>query len=340
VSDSGLQTTATGRWAVPTVDDVRAARDVIASHLPRTPLYEHAGLTEVVGTETLVKHENHLPTGAFKVRGGINLVSRLSADERQRGLITASTGNHGQSIALAARRFGVSVRVCVPRGANAVKLRAIEALGAELVVQGRDFDEAREHCERLALEHGYRYVHSGNEPHLIAGVGTHTLEVLEQDPDVGAVIVPIGGGSGAAGACIAAKALRPGCEVIGVQSEAAPAAFHSWQTRSIQEERMGTIAEGLATRVGFELPQSILWEHLDDFVLVGEDEIRRAMRLMIEHTRNLVEAAGAAPLAAALRLRDRLAGRRIVLLCSGGNVTLEQLRALLEDAGTDALTRS
>jgi threonine dehydratase len=320
------------RWAIPTLADVLAARRVIDAHLLRTPLHAHAGLTELVGTEILVKHENHLPTGAFKVRGGINLVSQLSDEERRRGLITASTGNHGQSIAYASRRFGVGLRVCVPRGANPVKLRAIDALDAELVEHGRDFDEAREHSERLALEHGYRYVHSGNEPLLIAGVGTHTLEALEQDSSVDAIIVPIGGGSGAAGACIVAKAIRPGCEVIGVQSESAPAAFRSWQARSICEDTMGTAAEGLATRVGFELPQRILWAHLDEFVLVSEDEIRAATRLMIEHTRNLVEAAGAAPLAAALKLRDRLAGKRVVLICSGGNVTLEQLRALLVDA--------
>jgi threonine dehydratase len=327
-------------WTVPTLEDVRAAARTIAPLLPRTPLYEHAGLTELVGTETLVKHENHLPTGAFKVRGGINLVSRLSADERERGLITASTGNHGQSIAFAARRLGVRVRVCVPVGANPVKLRAIEDLGAELVEHGRDFDEAREHCERLAREHGYRYVHSGNEPLLIAGVGTHTLEVLEQESDVDAIVVPIGGGSGAAGACIVAKAVGGGCVVIGVQSEAAPAAFRSWQTRSICEDRMATAAEGLATRVGFELPQRILWENLDDFVLVSEDELHSAARLMLEHTRNLVETAGAAPLAAALRLRERLAGKRVVLVCSGGNVTLDQLRALLDGEQPSTLTRS
>jgi len=318
------------RWPIPTLDDVRAAQRVIAPYLLRTPLHAHAGLTELVGTEVLVKHENHLPTGAFKVRGGINLVSQLSDDERRRGVITASTGNHGQSIAFAGRTFGVSVRVCVPRGANEVKLRAIEALGAELVVHGADFDEARENCERLAREHGYRYVHSGNEPLLIAGVGTHTLEILERDEDVDVIVVPIGGGSGAAGACIVAKAMRPGCLVIGVQSEAAQAAFRSWQTRSLLEDTIATTAEGLATRVGFELPQRILWDLLDDFVLVSDDEIRGAMRLMIEHTRNLVEAAGAAPLAAALRLRERLAGRRVVLICSGGNVTIDQLRAVLE----------
>jgi len=190
---------------VPTLDDVRAARERIAPHLPPTPLLAHGALSELVGTEILVKHENHLPTGAFKVRGGVNLLSRLGEDERRSGVVTASTGNHGQSIAFAGGRFGVRAVVCVPEDANPVKLAAMKRLGAELVVHGRDFDEAREHCESLAVEHGYRYVHSGNEPDLIAGVGTATVELLEARSDVDVVIVPIGGGSGAAGACVAGK---------------------------------------------------------------------------------------------------------------------------------------
>jgi threonine dehydratase len=312
-----------------TLADVLEARSAIAPYLLRTPLHAYPGLGELVGADVRVKHENHLPTGAFKVRGGINLVSHLEAAERARGLVTASTGNHGQSLGYAGRLFGAPVVVCVPVGANPAKLASMRALGVELVEHGRDFDEAREHCEALAETRGYRYVHSGNEPWLIAGVGTHTLEALEQEPRLDAILVPIGGGSGAAGACIVAKSVAPACEVIGVQAEAAPAAFKSWQARSVVEDRMGTAAEGLATRVGFELPQSILREHLDDFVLVGEDELRAATRLMVEHTRNLVESAAAAPLAAALRLRDRLGGRRVALLCTGGNVTLDQLRALL-----------
>ena len=323
-----MVTAADSRWTIPTLADVEEARRVIGTHLRPTPLHAHAGVSELVGTETLVKHENHLPTGAFKVRGGVNLVAQIDQEERDRGLIAASTGNHGQSLAYAGRLLGTRVIVCVPEAANPAKVHAMRALGAEIVEHGRDFDDAREHCEALAAEHGYRYVHSGNEPLLIAGVGTHTLEILEEQPGVDVIIVPVGGGSGAAGACVVAKALQPGCEVIGVQAEAAPAAFHSWRTRSVREDRMGTAAEGLATRVGFELPQRILWEHLDDFVLVGEDEIREATRLMIEHTRNLVEAAGAAPLAAALRLRERLSGKRVVLVCSGGNVTIAQLREL------------
>ena len=316
-------------WQVPTLSDVLSARRQIAPYLRPTPLYAYPALSELVGAETWVKHENHQPIGAFKVRGGVNLVSRLDEAERQRGVVTASTGNHGQSISFAGRLFGVRAVVCVPEGANPVKLASMRALGGEVVEHGRDFDEARENAEALAAEHGYRYIHSGNEPHLIAGVGTHTLEILEEQPEIDVVIVPIGGGSGAAGACIAAKSIRSSIEVIGVQSEAAPAAYRSWASRSLVEDRMATRAEGLATRVAFELPQQILWEQLDDFVLVGEDDLERAVLLMLEHTRNLAEPAGAAPLAAALQLRDRLAGKRVALILSGGNISPDHLREIL-----------
>ena len=315
--------------APPTVEDVREAQRRIAPYLQPTPLYHWPALGELVGAEVWVKHENHQPVGAFKVRGGINLVSQLSEAERLRGLIAASTGNHGQSIAYAARLAGVRARICVPEGANALKVAAIQSLGAEIVVHGRDFDEAREHCEHLADEHGYRYVHSGNEPLLIAGVATETLEILERQPEIDVVIVPVGGGSGAAGACIVAKAIRPETEVIAVQSEAAPAAYRAWRERQLVEDRMETFAEGLATRAAFALPQRVLVEHLDDFVLVSDDEIREAIVLMLEGTRNLVEAAGAAPLAAALRLRVQLEGRRVALVCSGGNITAAQLADVL-----------
>lgn len=313
----------------PTFDDVLAARERIAPHLRPTPLFHWPALDELVGAEIWVKHENHQPVGAFKVRGGVNLVAQLSEDERRRGLIAASTGNHGQSVAFAARLHGVRAIVCVPEGANPLKVGAMEALGADIVTAGRDFDEAREHCEALAAEHGYRYVHSGDEPDLIAGVATQTLEILEEQPGIDVVIVPVGGGSGAAGACIAAQGLGGSAEVIAVQSEAAPAAYLAWKNHNLDAGEMRTAAEGLATRVPFELPQRILWELLREFVLVSEEEILRATRLMIEGTRNLVEPAGAAPLAAALRLRDRLAGQRVALVCSGGNISLEQLRAVL-----------
>jgi threonine dehydratase len=317
------------QWEIPTLADVHEARRRIAAHLRPTPLFDYPALDELVGTRVLVKHENHQPVGAFKVRGGVNLVSQLSAAERRSGVIAASTGNHGQSLAFAGRAFGVPVTVCVPEQANPVKVASMRGLGATLVFHGRDYDDAREHCEDRARSHGHRYVHSGNEPLLIAGVGTSTLEILEELPDVEIIVVPIGGGSGAAGACVVAKAVKPDVVVIGVQSDAAPAAHRSWRERRLVEDRCDTIAEGLATRTSFELPQRILWNLLDDFVLVSDDAIRRAQRLMIETTRNLVEAAGAAPLAAALELRERVAGKRVALVLSGGNATPEQLRDVL-----------
>ncbi len=313
----------------PTLVDVLQARRNIAPHLLRTPLHHYPALDEVVGGEVWVKHENYQPIGAFKVRGGINFMSQLSADERARGVITASTGNHGQSVSYSARLFGVPATIVVPEGANPVKVEAMRSHGAQVLLHGRDFDEAREHCERLAAARGLRYVHAGNEPLLIAGVATLTLEVLEDRPDVEVIVVPVGGGSSASGACIVAGGLNPGVRVIGVQSSAAPAAFRSWQGKRLVEDRMETFAEGLATRTAFALPQQILWALLHDFVLVSDDEIRRAIVLYLEKAKTLAEPAGAAPLAAALQLRDRLAGKRIALILSGGNITPQQLRDVL-----------
>jgi threonine dehydratase len=307
---------------------VLAARGRIAPYLRPTPLYSYPALDALTGAQLRVKHENHQPVGAFKVRGGVNLVSRLSPEDRSRGVATASTGNHGQSVAYAARLFGVRAIVFVPEQANEVKVESIRALGAEIVFHGRDFDEAREHCEQQAAEHGYRYIHSGNEPDLIAGVGTHTLEILQDWPDAEVIVVPVGGGSGAAGACLVASAVRPSIEVIGVQSQAAPAAQRSWQARSLVTDLMGTFAEGLATRTAFELPQQIMWELLDDFVLVSDEALAQATRTMIEKTRNLVEPAGAAALAAVLADPARFAGRKVAVICSGGNISPAQLAAL------------
>jgi threonine dehydratase len=316
----------------PELADVLRARGRIASHLPRTPLRNYPLLDDLVGAEVHVKHENHLPTGAFKVRGGINLISTLGPAERDAGVLAASTGNHGQSVAYAARLFGTRASIFVPDAANPVKVASMRALGAEVSEGGADFNDAVERCENEAARSGGRYIHSGNEPLLIAGVATGSLESLEDRPDLDVLIVPVGGGSGAAGACVVARAVRPAIEVIGVQSDAAPSAYRSWSARALVEDKIATAAEGLATRVPFELPQRILWKELDDFVLVSEDELRRATLHLIELTRNLVELAGAAALAAALKLRERLAGRRVGIVCSGGNISPSQLAELLEGA--------
>jgi len=319
---------------LPTFTDVLLARQTIAPYLRPTPLYPYQSLSDEIGAEVWVKHENHQPTGAFKVRGGVNFMAHLPPEKRQSGVITASTGNHGQSVAFAARLFGVRAVVAMPNGANPVKVEAIRNLGAEIRFVGRDFDDCRDYVEETSAREGLRYLSSGDEPLLIAGVATYTLEIVETLPEVEVIIVPIGGGSGAAGACLAAKTVNPRIQVIGVQSEAAPAAYQSWKAGRRVEAPMTTFAEGLATRAPFEMPQAILRRDLDDFVLVGDDEIRAAMRLAIEKTRNLVEGAGAASLAAARKIRDRLQGKRAVLVLSGGNVTLAGLRELLNGSPT------
>src|SRR5256714_6871440 len=313
----------------PVFADVLDAARQVRPYLEPTPLRRYPALDRLVGAEVYVKHENHSPTGAFKVRGGVNLISRLSDDERTRGVIAASTGNHGQSVAFAAKLFGVSAVICAPKGANPVKVESMQDLGAEVVLEGERYDDARRNAERLAREHGYRYIHSGDEPLLISGVGTHTLEVLREEPGVDTIVVPIGGGSGAAGAATVAKAVNPGIQVIGVQSDQATAAYLSWKSGELQESPNRTRAEGLSTATAFALPQRIMRRLLDDFVLVSDDEIDAATALMIEKTRTLVEAAGAAALAGALKVRDRLQGRKVALICSGGNISPAQLKALL-----------
>jgi threonine dehydratase len=275
------------------------------------------------------KHENYEPVGAFKVRGGINLVSQLSQDEREKGVIAASTGNHGQSVAYAARLFGVKAIIVVPENANPGKVAAMQGMGAEVVFFGERYDQSMKHCASLAHEHGYRYIHLGDEPLLIAGVATEALEMLEDEPGLEVIIVPIGGGSGAAGVSIVAQAVNPRIQVIGVQSEAAPAAYESWRQKRLVEAPNRTFAEGLATGVAFELPQAIMREHLHDFLLLTEEEIMRGMLLMIERAHTLAEGAGAAALAGAYRMREELRGKKVGIICSGGNSSLEHLKRVL-----------
>lgn len=316
----------------PEFIDILAARKRIAPYLARTPLHRYAALDELLGCAAFVKHENHQPVGVFKIRGAVNLISAMTAQERARGVVTASTGNHGQSIAYAARLFGVRAMVCVPTGANKDKVAAIRGFGAEIAEGGAKFDDAVAHARQIAAEQGLRFVHSANEPLLIAGVGTYTLEMLEDEPELDAIIVPVGLGSGSAGACIAAKAIRPGIEIIAVQAAAAPAMHDSWRSRRIETRPNETFAEGLATGRGAELTLEVLWHHLDDFVLVGEAEMRAGMVTWIERCHALGEAAAGAVIAAAIRLRTRLANRRVGLVLCGANATIAQLKAALASA--------
>jgi threonine dehydratase len=283
-----------------------------------------------VGLDLWVKHENHNPTGAFKVRGGLNLVRSLSTEERARGVVTASTGNHGQSIAMACQLEGVRCTVFVPEGNNPEKNAAMRAFGATVAEGGSDFDDARVDCERAAAATGARYVHSANEPLLLAGVGTYALEIFEELPDVDVILVPIGGGSGACGNCIVRTALGASTRVIGIQAANADAFARSFHTGTrVVGESANTFAEGMATRVTFDLTFDFLKRELDAIVSLSEDELAEGVRLALRATHNLAEGAGAASLAAALKLRDELQGKRVVAVMSGGNLDAGKLTMVL-----------
>ena len=317
-----------------TFDDVLAAREFIAPYLPKTPLVRSEKLSTLLGCDYYLKCENVQPIGAFKVRGGVNLVG--TETERGTGIVTASTGNHGQSIAYAGRLFGVPVIIYAPtENVNETKMEAMRALGAEVRLHGSDFDEARLETERAAERAGYRYVHSANEPKLIAGVGTIGLEIFEDLPDVDVIIAPAGGGSCASGNCIVAKHLKRDVQVIAVQSEAAPAMWHAWKNRSLDEyPTMKTEHEGLATRVPFEMPSRILWELLDDFLLASDEEINEAIRLLALNAKQIAEGAGAASLAGAIKMRDKLQGKKVVGILTGGNIPPQRFAALVNSASS------
>ena len=320
------------RFVIPTLQDVFLARQTVSRYLAPTPVLHPEALSERLGFELFLKCENLQPTGAFKVRGGLNLVSGLSNEVRARGVVTASTGNHGQSIAYAARQFGVRAIVYVPRGANPLKVAAMERLGADVVLEGTDFDQSRDAAHQRAEQDGLYYVHSANEHALVAGVAAWALELLETVPGLDYLFVPAGGGSGLSGACIVAKSINPDLRVIGVQAAGAPAMVESWRRRSLVAfDRMDTFAEGVATRVAFELPAHIIWDRVDDFRLVSDAELRRGMVTLLESTRLLAEGAGAAGIAAAAQMRDELAGKRVGSVISGGNVTLDGLRQAMDE---------
>lgn len=314
----------------PTMSDVLRARQAIAPYLHPTPVLRSAALDATLGCQIVLKCEHLNPTGAFKVRGGIALLSQLTAEERARGVVAASTGNHGQSVAYAARLVGVPARVVVPEGANPDKVAAMRALGAEVVLHGPDFDAARLHAEAVSRQEGRRYIHSANEPWLIAGVATATLELLEEAPDLEVLIVPVGGGSGVCGAGLVARALRPELRLIGVQAAGAPAVAEAWRSgQDVTYAQVATVAEGLATRVPFALTMRMMRQLVDDIVLVDDDAMEAAIRLLLAAVRQVAEHAGAAPLAAAWQQRSALHGRRVGLIVSGGNLTYPALQRIV-----------
>jgi threonine dehydratase len=314
----------------PTYADVLVAAPIVHRYLRPTPLYEWPALSQLLGCRYFLKHENHTPTTAFKVRGGINLVSRLPEEQKRRGIIGCTTGNHGQSLAYASRLFSVRCVLVVPANNNPDKNAAMRALGAELIEHGKDYDEARQHCETICQREGLRYVHSANEPDLIAGVGTYALEIFDELPDPDVILVPIGLGSGICGTALVAKERRPQAKIIGIQSELAPAVTLSWRGgQPVETDTPKTFAEGMATRVSASMTLEIMRRLVHDIVLVNEDELRDAVRLLLKLTHNLAEGAGAASTAAAFRMREDLAGKKVVGVLSGGNLDLRELERIM-----------
>ena len=321
---------------LPTYSDVLRARPVVSRYLPRTPTFSYPALSQELGCELFVKHENHQPIGAFKVRGGINLISALPEEEKRRGVISATRGNHGLSIAYAAHLFDVRAVIVVPHGNNPEKNEAIRSYGAELVEHGNDFDEAREHVEEIVAAEGLLYIHSANEPSMIAGVGTYALELFEDVPDLDTVLVPVGLGSGISGTCLVRGEVSPETRVVGVQAERAPSVYLSWKKkRLVTTESADTFADGLATRVPARMTLELIHRHVDDFVMVSEEAMVRAVRDLLRYTHNLAEGAGAAPLAAARSLRNELRGKRVAMILTGGNIDRATLQRLLATTETE-----
>lgn len=312
------------------LENIRAAREIVYRALSPTALGQYPLLDRELGARCFLKHENHLPTGAFKIRGGLNFMHHFAKDRTHHGVITATRGNHGQSIAMAAARYEIPSTIVVPFGNNPEKNEAMIAYGARLIEYGRDFDEAREEVERLSAAENLRYVHSANEPTLLNGVGTYALEILEEAKRLGvridAVFVPIGMGSGLCGVITAFRTLSPETKIYGVQAEGAPSYFLSWRAgHPVPTAEAHTFADGIATRSPSAFALEIILKGpsghgVDEVVLVSESEITHAIRLLWKTTHNLVEGAGAAPTAAAVKMSDELRGKNVVHILSGGNL--------------------
>jgi threonine dehydratase len=318
-------------WPIA-LEDVLAARERLRPHLPPTPLRAYPGLDAAAGhrLRVLVKHENFQPTGAFKVRNGVSALTALDPDARGRGVVAATRGNHGLGLAWAGQRLGVQVAVCVPEGNNPEKNAAMRALGARLLEEGRDYDESVAVAERLVREEGLHLVHSTNDPSVLAGAATITLEMLEERPDLEALVFAVGGGSQAVGGLTIARALRPGLPVYAVQAAGASAIHDAWHVgRPVSKPSADTFADGLATRNTYPLTFAALREGLAGFVAVPDAAISEAVRLLLSTTHTLVEGAGAAGLAGLLALRETLAGKTVGIVLSGANVDAETLRRVL-----------
>ncbi|HOS97890.1 MAG TPA: threonine/serine dehydratase [Deltaproteobacteria bacterium] len=314
-----------------TIKNILKARSAIAHYIHRTNLIYYSELSRIIGCDAFVKHENHLPTGSFKIRGAINFFQSIPKEDVANGVLVSTRGNHGLAMAWAGQWFHTPCTVVVPENNNPEINRIIESFGAELIVHGHDFYDAQFYCDELVAAAGYYYVEQGNEPEMLNGIGTMGLEIFEDLPDVDVIICPIGGGGGCASLLTVAQAINPRVEIIGVQAEKAPAFAKSLQQREwVVLDDAETIADGLAARSVFQLPYVIMKDHVTDVVLLSEDEVLDGIRLALTTTHNLAEGAGAASLIAAVKIRERLAGRKVALIMSGGNLDRVHLELALQ----------
>jgi threonine dehydratase len=327
------------------LQQLERAQDIVGAAMPPTPAHLWPLLSERLGATVIVKHENHAPTGAFKVRGGLIFVDRLKRERPQTtGLISATRGNHGQSLAFAASRYRVPVTIFVPHGNSVEKNRAMQAFGASLVEYGEDFQSAREEAGRRARRDGLEFVPSFH-PDLVMGVATYALELLRKAPDLDVIYVPIGQGSGICGCILARDLLGLSTEIVGVQSTEAPSYALSFAAGTVvTTDTSNTLADGMATRVPDTEALAIVRKGASRIVQVSDDEIRVAIRALWTDTHNLAEGAGAAALAAALQDKSKIRGKRIGLILSGGNIDFELFRKWVmaevsAEAGEKAMVR-
>lgn len=310
--------------------EIFKARHVVEHVLHRTHLTYYQRLSDELGARIYVKHENHLPTNSFKVRGAVNFMARITPEIKQRGLVVATRGNHGLAVAWAAQDKGVFCNIVVPENNNPDTNAAILAYGAQLIEHGSDFYETQDYCDELAENTGYYYLRQGNEPLLITGIATMGLEIFAELPDVDAIIMPIGGGTGCSALAKVIEGINPDVELIGVQAEKMPSFFQSWrQGKKVIVPSADTSAEGLAARSVFEIPYMILKDRISDVVLLTEDELLEGVRRSLHYTQNLAEVAGAAALAAAFKIKGKLSGKKVVVIMTGGNLNLQQLARII-----------
>lgn len=315
-----------------TFDDVLAARERLRPHLAPTPLREYPLLNELVGhgIRVWVKHENHQPAQSFKVRNGLSAITALTPAQRERGVIGASTGNHGQGVAYAGRLLGVRVAICVPVGNNPDKNAAIRSMGAELIETGAVYDETASACDRICAERGMTLVHSTNHRAVIAGAATLALEMVEQEPALDALVLALGGGSQAVGALTVAAAVQPSLRIYAAGAAGAPAQYESWSRgERLSNRPVRTFAEGVATGSAYELTFDALHAGLAGFVTVDDDALYAAIRDLLRITHNLAEGAGAVGLAGLRVLAPELAGKRVGIVISGGNLSATSLARAL-----------